>query len=86
MDKIKIMIVDDQIIVREGLKKLLEISDDIKVVAEASNGFECLEVIEKIRPKVILMDIKMPEISNYRTLSHNHPILNLQYRPLKILC
>jgi DNA-binding NarL/FixJ family response regulator len=67
MDKIKIMIVDDQLIVREGLKKLLEISDDIKVVAEASNGFECLEFIEETKPKVILMDIKMPGINGIET-------------------
>ena len=75
MDKIKIMIVDDQLIVREGLKKLLEISDDIKVVAEASNGLECIDFIKITRPKVILMDIKMPGINGIETtrlIRQNH--------------
>ena len=63
MKKIRVMIVDDQLIVREGLKKLLEISDNIEVVAEASSGLDCIELIEKAKPKIILMDIKMPGIN-----------------------
>ena len=58
MNKIKVMIVDDQLIVREGLKKLLELSDNIEVVAEADSGLECIEIIEHENPDVIFMDIK----------------------------
>jgi two-component system response regulator DegU len=67
MKKIRVMIVDDQLIVREGLKKLLEISDNIEVVAEASSGLDCIELIEKAKPKIILMDIKMPGINGIET-------------------
>jgi len=64
---IKVMIVDDHLVVREGLKQLLEIDNDIKVIAEASNGLECLQLLEKVSPDVIFMDIKMPGISGIET-------------------
>ncbi|MBT8351109.1 MAG: response regulator transcription factor [Deltaproteobacteria bacterium] len=67
MHKIKVMIVDDQLIVREGLKKLLELSNNIEVVAEADNGLECIEIIEHESPDVIFMDIKMPGINGIET-------------------
>lgn len=63
MNKIKVMIVDDHLVVREGLRQLLEIEDDIEVVAEAGNGLECLEMIEKSPPDLLFMDVRMPGIS-----------------------
>ncbi len=67
MNKIKIMIVDDHLVVREGLRQLLETVDHIEVVAEASSGFECLELMDKSLPDIIFMDVKMPGINGIET-------------------
>ncbi|MDP3304924.1 MAG: response regulator transcription factor [Erysipelotrichaceae bacterium] len=60
MIKIKCLIVDDQPILREGLKSLLATCADIEVIAEASNGKEALDQLGIVRPDVVLMDIRMP--------------------------
>lgn len=57
---IKIMIVDDHSMVREGLKNLLELDGDIEVIEQAENGIDCLDKLEKITPDVLLLDINMP--------------------------
>ena len=57
---IRVMIVDDHQMVREGLKVLLSTCDDIVVVAEAANGAEAVDQCRLIRPDVVLMDIQMP--------------------------
>jgi len=61
------MIVDDHLVVREGLRQLLELEDDIEVVAEAGSGLECLEIIETSCPDLIFMDIRMPGINGIET-------------------
>lgn len=81
MKNIRIMIVDDQLIIREGLKKLLEIDENIVVVSEASNGLECMEIIEENRPEVILMDIKMPGINGIETTR----LIHQKYPEIKII-
>jgi len=63
MRKIRVMIVDDHVIVREGLRQLLEIKGDIEVLAEAQSGFECLNLLESMQPDLIFMDIIMPGIN-----------------------
>jgi two-component system nitrate/nitrite response regulator NarL len=60
MRKIKTLIVDDHLIVREGLKSLLESQEKIEIVGEASNGLEAIELAKEICPDIILMDISMP--------------------------
>ncbi len=65
---IEIMIVDDHKMVREGLKQLLELDGDIKVVAEAENGDECLKILKTITPDLILLDINMPKKNGIETL------------------
>jgi DNA-binding NarL/FixJ family response regulator len=57
---IKVLIVDDHLIVREGITSILEIVNDVEVVGEASNAEEALEQIEKLAPEVILVDLRMP--------------------------
>ena len=57
---IRIMITDDHSIVREGLKKLLESDENIKVIEEADNGEECLQKLKQELPDVLLLDIDMP--------------------------
>jgi len=59
-DRIRVLIADDHIIVRSGLRLLLEAEPDIDVVGEASDGREALNLVEKHLPDVVLMDITMP--------------------------
>ncbi len=60
MEKIKILLVDDHAIMRDGIKALLSIYDDIEVVGEASEGREALEMARELNPDVVVMDISMP--------------------------
>ena len=59
---IRVLVVDDQAMVRAGFRLLLADEPDIEVVAEASNGVEAVEKTSRYRPDVILMDIRMPEL------------------------
>jgi DNA-binding NarL/FixJ family response regulator len=63
MDKIKILIVDDQTLMREGLKTILSLEEDMEVVGLAENGIAAIELSNKLMPDVILMDIRMPEMN-----------------------
>ena len=60
MNKIRVLIADDHAMVRQGLKTIIELEDDMFVVAQASNGEEAINLARKERPDVILMDINMP--------------------------
>jgi DNA-binding NarL/FixJ family response regulator len=57
---IRVLIVDDHVVVREGLRTFLELQDGIEVVGEASDGTEALERAEQLEPDVVLMDLVMP--------------------------
>lgn len=57
---IKLMLVDDQALFREGLRTLLSVYDDLEVVGEANNGQEAVAAAPKLKPDVILMDLRMP--------------------------
>lgn len=65
---IEIMIADDHSMVREGLKQLLELDGDIVVTGEASDGVECLELLETNLPQVLLLDINMPNMNGLEVL------------------
>lgn len=60
MNRIKVIVVDDQPIVRDGIKMILSLSDQIEVLFAASNGFEALEYCMKNSVDIVLMDIRMP--------------------------
>lgn len=57
---IRVMLVDDQNLVRKGVRSLLELSEEIRVVAEASDGIEAIRTIPDIQPDVVLLDMRMP--------------------------
>lgn len=59
---IRVLVVDDQAMVRAGFRMLLGDEPDIEVVAEAANGLEAVALAERVRPHVVLMDIRMPEL------------------------
>jgi DNA-binding NarL/FixJ family response regulator len=59
---IRLLLVDDQLLVRQGLRVLLEVEADFVVVGEAENGYQAIEQVERTRPDVILMDVRMPEL------------------------
>jgi DNA-binding NarL/FixJ family response regulator len=59
---IRVLVADDQSMVRAGFRMLLSHEEDIQVVAEASNGLEAVEKAARLRPTVVLMDIRMPEL------------------------
>jgi len=65
---IRVALVDDQTLMREGLRKLLELTDDIEVVAEAGDGVEAIEMIPRVRPHVVLLDVRMPRLSGIDVL------------------
>jgi len=60
--KIKVMIVDDHGIVRQGLRTYLDLLEDITIVAEAENGLDALEKVKQFNPDIVLMDLVMPEM------------------------
>ena len=62
MDKIKVIIADDSDFVRDGMKIILDVDDDFEVLGTAANGREAIELAEKNRPDVFVMDIQMPEM------------------------
>ncbi len=67
MPTIRIMLADDHALIRAGLRALLKSIEGVEVIAEASNGHETLEAVERRRPDVILMDIAMPELNGLET-------------------
>lgn len=60
MDKIKILIADDQTLMRDGLKTIIELEDNIEVIGTAKDGQEAVKFCESCPPDIILMDIRMP--------------------------
>jgi DNA-binding NarL/FixJ family response regulator len=65
---IKIVLADDHVLVREGMKKLLEFDGNMEVIAEAGDGVECLEILRVIKPDILLLDINMPKINGIDVL------------------
>ena len=59
---IKILIADDHLIIRQGLRLILETENDFEIVGEASDGAEALSLCKKLKPNVVLMDLRMPNM------------------------
>src|ERR1700734_401294 len=58
---VRILVADDHAIFRDGLRKLLEVADDVQIVGEGSNGVECVKMLQKLKPDILLLDLRMPE-------------------------
>jgi DNA-binding NarL/FixJ family response regulator len=74
--KIRVLVVDDHVVVRSGLEQLLATTADIELVGTASNGIEAIEAVGKLHPDVVLMDLSMPELDGVeatRRISADHP-------------
>ena len=67
MNEITVLLADDQTIIRDGLRAILETNSDIKVIAEAKDGVEAYEQTKTFRPQVVLMDIRMPQMGGVET-------------------
>lgn len=79
-NKIKVFVVEDQTIVREGLCRLLDFSPSIRVVGWAEHGNQALELLEESRPDLMLVDIQMPECDGFQLLTqvkHKWPAIKL---------
>ncbi len=68
MNKIRVMIADDHAMVRQGLKTILELEEDIEVVSQAANGEEAVLFARKEKPDIILMDINMPILNGLQAI------------------
>ena len=75
---IKAMLADDHVLVREGIKHLLEYDGSVEVIEEANNGLECIEKLTDISPDILLLDINMPGMNGIEVLEElkriEHPV------------
>jgi DNA-binding NarL/FixJ family response regulator len=78
---IRVLIVDDQALVRDGFRMILELDDEIEVVGEAEDGKAALTAVAKLRPDLVLMDIRMPGLDGLETTRR----LMLRHDPPKVL-
>lgn len=66
---VNVLLADDHRMIREGLKQLLEMDPGIEVVGEAGDGYECLNLANKTKPNIILLDLNMPNLDGLQVLS-----------------
>lgn len=66
---IRVMLADDHVLMREGIRQLLEFDGSIEVVAEANDGEECLEKLLEVKPQVLLLDINMTKMNGIEVLN-----------------
>jgi len=59
--QIRVLLADDHAIFRDGLRKLLDSDEDITIVGEAQNGAECIKMLAKLKPDILLLDLRMPD-------------------------
>jgi len=78
---INVVLADDHVLVRDGIKALLEDQSGITVIAEASNGKEALEIVSKNKPDVLIIDIRMPEMNGIEAVAE----INKHHKGIKTL-
>lgn len=72
MKRIRILLVEDHIIVRQGLRKMLELNSDLEIAGEAGDGRQAVEKAIELRPDVVLMDITMPRLNGLEATRQIH--------------
>ncbi|AAK80211.1 DNA-binding NarL/FixJ family response regulator [Clostridium acetobutylicum] len=78
---IRVMIADDQVIVREGLKKILSLDDEIEVICEAEDGYDVINKLREHIVDIILMDVRMPKMDGIKTTN----LVKKQYPKINII-
>jgi DNA-binding NarL/FixJ family response regulator len=81
MGMINVVLADDHVLVRDGIKALLEDQEGIKVIDEASNGKEAIDVVAKSRPHILIVDIRMPELNGIEVVK----VVNDSYKEVRTL-
>lgn len=81
MNSINVVLADDHVLVRDGIKALLEDQEGIHVLDEASNGLEALDVIKKHKPDLLIVDIRMPELNGIEVVRE----VNKLYKDVRTL-
>ena len=81
MGKTQVILADDHVLVRNGIKALLEDQNDIIVIDEASNGREALDVVAKNKPNILIVDIRMPELNGIEVVAE----INKLYTDVKTI-
>ena len=77
MEMIKTLLVDDQPLVRRGLRMRLDLEPDLTIVGEAGNGVEAIELTQQLGPDVVVMDVEMPEMDGITATRHLHEVAPL---------
>lgn len=80
MEKIRIMLVDDHVLVREGTRELLEREEDLAVVAEAGDGAEAVDLASRCSPDLVIMDIEIPKLNGIeatKRIKAAHPTVSV---------
>jgi DNA-binding NarL/FixJ family response regulator len=83
MSTVRILIADDQALVRAGFKMILEAEEDILVIGEATDGQQAVEMTKRLKPDVVLMDIRMPELDGIEAT--RQVVANAKDDPVRVL-
>jgi DNA-binding NarL/FixJ family response regulator len=67
MNKLRVFLAEDHLVVREGIKRVVDAEDDMEVIGEASDGLQALDAVLGLRPDIVLMDISMPGLDGVQT-------------------
>lgn len=80
MNKIKILLVDDQVLFYSGLKTILDLESDLQVIGTAADGREAVHLADRLKPDIILLDIRMPGMDGVmcvKAIRENHPDIRI---------